>query len=210
VNARQEPGAGHWDQVYASKSPEEVSWFQASPTVSLELIRRSAAPPASVLDVGAGTSFLVDHLLDAGFRPGVIDISAEPLAVVQARLGPRAADVEWHVGDVTRFEPPHAWDVWHDRAVFHFLVDAAARRAYREVLLRSTRAGSTVIVATFGPAGPQRCSGLTVVRYAPEQLAGELGGGFLLEDATWEEHRTPTGVAQQFVYCRFRREPPAP
>jgi hypothetical protein len=140
-----------------------------------------------------------------GYRPTVLDIAAEPLDVVKARLGAAARHVDWLVADVTLFDPPGKWDVWHDRAVFHFLTDSKDRDRYRQNVLRATEAGASVIVATFGPDGPDRCSGLPTVRYAPEDLRRELGPGFELVESAGEDHQTPGGSIQHFVYCRFRR-----
>jgi hypothetical protein len=203
-----QPNAGgreHWAGVYSAKAADSVSWYQAEPALSLELIERAAAAPARVIDVGGGTSFLVDRLLEKGYRPAVLDIAAEPLEVVKARLGSAAKDVDWFVADVTTFNPSTTWDVWHDRAVFHFLTDGQDRSRYRQSLLRATEPGSGVIVATFGPDGPDRCSGLPTVRYAPEDLLREFGAGFELVEAATEEHQTPGGNTQAFSYCRFRR-----
>lgn len=205
VEAGPGPDAGHWAGVYASRSPDSVSWFQPEPALSLSLIRAACEPPARVLDVGGGASFLVDRLLEAGYTPGVLDIAGEPLAIVRKRLGADASRVTWIVEDVTRFAAPEPWDVWHDRAVFHFLNEPRDREAYRRALLAGTRPGSTVIIATFGPEGPLRCSGLPTMRYTPERLAAELGAELELKDHVIELHRTPAGAEQQFVYCRFAR-----
>jgi SAM-dependent methyltransferase len=195
----------HWRRVYATRSAETVSWYQQDPLLSRTLIERAAPPPASVLDVGGGASPLVDHLVSRGYLVGVLDISPEALDVARRRLGAAGDDVDWFVADVTKFRSPRRWDVWHDRAVFHFLVTAEERLAYRAALDGATAAGSTVIMATFGPEGPDRCSGLPTVRYTPEQLAAELGARYSLQGVDWEMHRTPAAVAQQFVYCRFER-----
>jgi SAM-dependent methyltransferase len=197
--------AEHWTDVYATKATDAVSWYQENPLVSLRLIEQSASPPASILDVGGGASYLADRLLPRGYRIGVLDISGEALRIVRERLGAAAAPVEWFVAAVTTFRSPHTWDVWHDRAVFHFLVEESARRGYCDALDLATAPESTVIVATFGPEGPERCSGLPITRYSPELLAAELGPRYELHNVEWELHRTPAGATQQFVYCRFRR-----
>jgi hypothetical protein len=204
-NTESDCGQEHWARVYSTKAADSVSWYQSEPTMSLEMIVRAAAPPARVIDVGGGTSFLVDRLLDMGYRPAVLDIAAEPLATVQARLGRASKNVDWLVADVTMFNPSEKWDVWHDRAVFHFLTDRQDRDQYRQNVLRATEVGASVIVATFGPDGPDRCSGLPTVRYAPEDLRRELGPAFELVEAVGEDHQTPAGSVQPFVYCRFRR-----
>jgi hypothetical protein len=198
-------GREHWARVYSTKAADSVSWYQAEPALSLEMIARAAAPPARVIDVGGGASYLVDRLLEKGYRPAVLDIAAEPLDAVKARLGPEAKRVEWLVEDVTRFNPADTWDVWHDRAVFHFLTNSQDRDRYRQSVLRATRIGSSVIVATFGPDGPDRCSGLPTVRYAPEELHRELGSEFELVETAEENHATPGGSTQPFIYCRFLR-----
>jgi hypothetical protein len=205
VNTESNGGQEHWARVYTTKSVDAVSWYQAEPTLSLAMVVRAAAPPARVIDVGGGTSFLVDRLLEKGYRPAVLDIAAEPLDVVKTRLGPAAKDVDWVVADVTMFNPSEKWDVWHDRAVFHFLTDRQDRDRYRQSVLRATEMGSSVIVATFGPDGPDRCSGLPTVRYAPEELRRELGPAFELVETAREDHQTPGGSTQPFIYCRFRR-----
>jgi hypothetical protein len=202
-----EPNGGqeHWARVYSTKAPDSVSWYQAEPALSLQMILRAAVPPARVIDVGGGTSFLVDRLLAMGYRPAVLDIAAEPLDAVKARLGSAAMRVEWIVADVTMFNPSGKWEVWHDRAVFHFLTDRQQRDQYRRNVLLATEIGASVIVATFGPDGPDRCSGLPTVRYDPEDLRRELGPEFELMEAAGEDHQTPGGSIQPFVYCRFRR-----
>jgi hypothetical protein len=164
-----------------------------------------AIPGARVIDVGGGASYLVDRLLEKGYRPAVLDIAVEPLDVVKNRLGSAAKHVDWLVADVTSFNPSAQWDVWHDRAVFHFLTDVRDRDLYRQSLLRATQIGSSVIVATFGPDGPDRCSGLPTVRYAPEDLHREMGSEFELLETATENHPTPGGSIQPFVYCRFLR-----
>jgi hypothetical protein len=205
VNTDSSGGQGHWARVYSTQAAESVSWYQAEPTLSLEMIVRAAVPPAHVIDVGGGTSILVDRLLEKGYRLAVLDIAAEPLGVVRTRLGPAAEDVDWLVADVTVFNPSRKWDVWHDRAVFHFLTDAQDRERYRQSVLRATGMGASVIVATFGPDGPDQCSGLPTVRYAPEDLRREFGPEFELVETAREDHQTPRGSIQPFIYCRFRR-----
>jgi hypothetical protein len=199
-------GREHWARVYTTRAADSVSWHQAEPAVSMGMIVRATRPPARVIDVGAGTSFLVDRLLEEGYQPTLLDIAAEPLDVVRDRLGPVAKDVDWLVADITTFHPDGIWDVWHDRAVFHFLTNAQDRDRYRQRLLQATTVGSSVIVATFGPHGPDRCSGLPTVRYAPEELHQELGSEFELKETAVECHVTPGGATQGFIYCRFRRE----
>ncbi len=197
----------HWERVWSGCSPEEASWYQRHPSLSLELIRATGAGPRTrILDVGGGASTLVDHLLTAGFlRVAVLDIAPTALDLACQRLGERGGGVRWLEGDVRRFVPPHPFDLWHDRAVFHFLTEKEDRAAYRAALESSLAAGGEAIIATFGPEGPTRCSGLDIVRYGPGGIASELGSGFMLVESREERHRTPAGVEQQFVYGRFRR-----
>lgn len=199
-------GAAHWERVWRERSPEEVSWYQPRPELSLRLLRGADLPAgARVLDVGSGSSTLVDHLLEMGCRPGVLDISAAALEPARERLGERAEEVEWFVGDVRAFDSPHPWEAWHDRATFHFFVEPADRRAYRRVLLDALAPGGAAVIATFGPDGPDRCSGLPVRRHAREDLTGFLLPELRVETCETEDHATPSGTRQQFLACRFRR-----
>ena len=193
----------HWEAVYRSKAADEVSWFQPHAASSLRLIERCAGTDAHVIDVGGGASVLVDDLLDAGYRKlTVLDLAESALAASRARLGARAASVEWIAADITRADLPAArYDVWHDRAVFHFLTDPADRARYVAQVLRAVRPGGHVIVAAFGPGGPLQCSGLDVVRYAPDSLHAEFGAPFRLLGHETERHHTPGGSEQEFVYC---------
>lgn len=195
----------HWARVYSTRAETSVSWYQDEPRVSLAMIARACSPPARIIDVGGGTSYLAERLLVQGYRVGVLDISDEPLKVVRKRLGDAAAEVECFVADATAFVSPHPWDVWHDRAVFHFLTDARDRRKYRKAILAATAPGSQLIIATFGPEGPEQCSGLPTMRYSPADLHRELGPLFELLETEWEDHHTPGGKVQQFVYTRFGR-----
>lgn len=194
----------HWDEVYRNKRANQVSWYRPHLETSLQLIRE-ALPDLSgrIIDVGAGESTLVDDLLAGGYqRIDVLDLSATALGVAQQRLGPLAGRVRWLVGDVTLYPlEPCAYDLWHDRAVFHFLTSPVDRAAYVRQMARSVKPGGHVIIATFGPAGPERCSGLDVVRYSAQALHAELGDGVRLVRHLAEVHRTPAGVDQQFVYC---------
>lgn len=197
----------HWQQVYRTHAPEQVSWYQAAARMSLDLIRRVATDPsAAILDVGGGASTLVDGLLDAGYRDlTVLDLAPEALAVARARLGERAGDVRWIAGDIVAASvPAAACDIWHDRAVFHFLTDAADRARYVAQVKHALRPSGHVIIATFALDGPPRCSGLDVVRYSAESLAAELGKGFDLLEREREEHRTPSGAVQRFQYSLLR------
>ena len=197
----------HWEQVYRTRAPEQVSWYQPEARISLDLIRRVAREPAAaILDVGGGASRLVDGLLDAGYRDiTVLDLAPEALAVARARLGERAGAVRWTAGDITSAElPAAAYDIWHDRAVFHFLTDAVDRNSYLAQVKRALKPGGHLVMATFALDGPPRCSGLDVVRYSAESLRDALGPGFDLIDSVREEHRTPSGAIQRFQYSLLR------
>ncbi|MBV8657673.1 MAG: class I SAM-dependent methyltransferase [Burkholderiales bacterium] len=197
----------HWETVYQTKSADEVSWYRPHLEVSLALIGKAApARDAAIIDVGGGESTLVDDLLAAGYRNlSVLDISQAALDVTQARLGPQAGQVTWMAGDITEVVLPAAqYDVWHDRAVFHFLTEPAQRAAYVAQVRRAVKPGGHVVIATFGPEGPQKCSGLDVVRYDATTLPAQFGAHFALQESTTERHETPWGSAQQFVYCLCR------
>ena len=197
----------HWETVYGNKAVDEVSWFQQHAASSLRLIEGCADKNAHIIDVGGGASVLVDGLLDAGYRNlTVLDLAESALAASRARLGARAQSVQWIAADITRAELPAArYDVWHDRAVFHFLTDPADRARYVAQVLKSVKPGGHVIVAAFGPGGPLQCSGLDVACYAPEALHAEFGAPFRPLGHQTEIHRTPTGQEQEFVYCYCRR-----
>ncbi|UCG52715.1 MAG: class I SAM-dependent methyltransferase [Candidatus Latescibacterota bacterium] len=198
----------HWSKVWAKYRENEVSWFQETPSLSLELIQRHTVDKnVRILDVGGGSSRLVDNLLTSGFvNVGVLDIAAPALEAARTRLGDRASSVEWVVGDVTAYEPLRPWDVWHDRAVFHFLVNAGEQQSYVHSLRRSITPAGVVVIATFGPEGPKRCSGLDVKRRSPDTLGEVFGSDFVLLESHYEIHRTPDGKDQQYVYCVFRRD----
>jgi len=199
--------AEHWEHVYQTKGPDQVSWFQAEAHLSRQLIETLApARSHSIIDIGAGASTLVDGLLDAGYGAlTVLDLSPAALRVARARLSSRATRVEWLAADVLEASlPVQAFDVWHDRAVFHFLTGAADRRRYVEQVLCAVRPGGLVIVATFAEDGPTRCSGLDVARYSPAQLHAEFGTPFALLESHREVHTTPSGATQAFTYCACR------
>ena len=200
----------HWESVYRTKRADEVSWFQREPAVSRDLIQRVAPDRSSrIIDVGGGASTLADALLAAGYHAiTVLDIADRALAQARARLGERASEVQWMAGDVRTIDlPAAAFDVWHDRAVFHFLTDPGDRAAYAAQVLEAVRPGGHAIVATFAEDGPATCSGLPVERYSPEALQRELGEPFALIDSVRELHTTPSGRSQSFVYCVFRATP---
>jgi ubiquinone/menaquinone biosynthesis C-methylase UbiE len=196
----------HWNQIYQTKGPQEVSWYQRHPDVSLALVAASgASKDGGVIDVGGGTSTLVDCLLDAGYtRVAVLDVSSAALAHARARLGRREPEVEWFDADVTTFAPPRRFGLWHDRAVFHFLTEADDRRAYVAALRRTVSPGGSVVMATFAIDGPRTCSGLDVVRYDEQSIVAELGSEFRLQEARRETHTTPWQSEQRFVYFRFQ------
>ncbi|MHB8522088.1 MAG: class I SAM-dependent methyltransferase [Limisphaerales bacterium] len=199
----------HWNQVYHAKGPCDVSWYQAHPAISLALIQASGVgKDQGIIDVGGGASVLADCLLDAGFRTvAVLDISGAALAHAKQRLGARAGAVEWFEADVTAFNPPRRFALWHDRAVFHFLTDQADRRKYVQTLTRTLTTEGHVIIATFALDGPTRCSGLDVARYDAPTMCAELGAGFQLVEQVDETHVTPWEVKQKFSYFRFVRTP---
>jgi cysteine desulfurase len=197
----------HWERLYADGADAQPSWHQERPLASLALIARAGLHRgARVVDVGGGTSRLVDALLDQGLRDlTVLDLSSSALERSRQRLGARAEAVRWIAGDVTTWAPDGAYDLWHDRAAFHFLVAPEQRIAYRQVLLKALRPGGQAVIATFASDGPERCSGLPVIRYEPETLAAELGPTFWLIDATRERHLTPGGQAQSFQFSWLQR-----
>lgn len=186
---------GHWDQVYSTKPANSVSWYQPTPDTSLRTLDDFGVPStASLIDIGGGASSLIDNLLARGWSDlTVLDIAAPAFEVTKARLGDAAGHVRWLVADVTRWSPDRTFDVWHDRAVFHFLNESEERDLYRSALESGTAPGALVVVATFAPDGPERCSGLPVRRYDAAKLAAELGSAFTLEREWREEHRTPGG-----------------
>ncbi|HXE27037.1 MAG TPA: class I SAM-dependent methyltransferase [Stellaceae bacterium] len=197
----------HWNDIYSGKAENQVSWFQVKPERSLELITAAALDhTAPIIDIGGGTSRLADMLLAQGYSDlTVLDIAETGLSRTKARLGAEADKISWIVADITEWQPQRTWKVWHDRAVFHFLTESEAQDAYIAALKRGTAAGSSVIIATFAPNGPERCSGLPVQRYSPATLATRLGADFALYAEDEESHATPFGTTQQFQYAAFRR-----
>jgi len=197
----------HWEGVYTKKGEKEVSWFQENPAPSLELIAQVGATHASaIIDIGGGASRLVDNLIDRGFEDvTVLDLSEAALEAARARMGHRAAQVHWIVADATVWEPVKAYDLWHDRAAFHFLTGDPERAAYVARLERALKVGGYAIIATFALDGPERCSGLPVVRYDPVGLGQTLGRAFQLVDTRQHAHATPWGSDQSFQFSVFRR-----
>ncbi len=201
------PRKTHWEQVYENKEPTAVSWFQPVPEKSLRLIRAAGiATTEPVIDAGGGASTLVDNLVADGFSDvSVLDISAAALERSRARLGDAAKDVTWIVSDVTEFEPERRYALWHDRAVFHFLTEVADRDSYVAVARRALRDDGHLVLATFGPEGPLRCSGLDIRRYDVEGLEKLFGEHFELRQYEIEDHQTPGGAVQQFLYSWWQR-----
>ncbi len=197
----------HWDNVYTTKDETAVSWYQPHSARSLQLIRfASPGGAASVVDIGGGASTLVDDLLISGFIDlTVLDISDASLSRSKVRLGERAAMVAWIVADITQWNPTRQWDVWHDRAVFHFLTEPEHQDAYIAALAAATMPGATVIMSTFALDGPENCSGLPTQRYSSATLARRLGRAFDLTADDHETHTTPWGSEQRFSYAIFRR-----
>jgi len=199
----------HWENVYTTKEPEAVSWYRPHLETSLALIERAApSHSASIIDIGAGESTLVDDLLSRGYENiAVLDISPTALEATKKRLGPLAERVKWIAADITRVDlESFAYDVWHDRAVFHFLTTIEQRAAYVRNVTKAVNPGGHVIVSTFGPEGPTKCSGLEVMRYDAESLHNEFGTRFRLIESLKELHRTPFGTTQQFLYCYCKVE----
>lgn len=199
----------HWEKIYTEKAPDEVSWYRPHLETSLTLIEQAAASRfASIIDIGGGESTLADDLLARGYENlTVLDISQTAIEANKKRLGKAAERVHWLVADITRVDlEACAYDVWHDRAVFHFLTATSDRIAYVRQVAHAVKPGGHVIVSTFGPEGPTKCSGLDVVRYDAESLHNEFGAHFRVLQSSKELHRTPFGTVQQFLYCYCRVE----
>lgn len=197
----------HWENVYQAKAPDKVSWYRPHLEKSIEFIRRSVPNlSSSIIDIGGGESTLVDDLLACGYRDiSVLDISAVAIKFAKDRLGDKAGEVTWLTADVTEVRlPEHRYDVWHDRAVFHFLTEPQQRAIYVRQVAHAVKPGGYVIVATFGLEGPLKCSGLDVARYNADTLHGEFGASFQLLESATELHKTPSGTTQQFLYCYCR------
>ena len=198
----------HWETVFETKAHDQVSWFREHLDTSLKMIVATGiVKESAVIDVGGGNSTLVDDLLDNGFVDvSVLDISAKAISDSKKRLESRAALVNWIEADITTAVlPENHFDVWHDRAVFHFLTDTEDRRKYVELVMRSVKVGGHIIVASFGLAGPEKCSGLNVVRYTADTMHNEFGDSFQLVKSVDETHDTPFGATQEFVYCYCRK-----
>ena len=198
---------GHWENVYSTKGEAEVSWFQETPKPSLDLLALvGATADSAVIDIGGGASRLVDALVAAGFTNiSVLDLSAEALNVARARLGEAGNRVKWIVADATEWEPQQEYDIWHDRAAFHFLNEAQQQKAYIARMKRCLRIGGHIIMGTFALEGPEKCSGLPVTRHSAESLSALLGAAFSLIDSRRHEHATPWGAVQKFQFSTFKR-----
>ncbi|MHA2162932.1 MAG: class I SAM-dependent methyltransferase [Candidatus Thorarchaeota archaeon] len=198
----------HWEEIYNTKSPTEVSWYQKFPFLSLQLIKSTGVEKMQgIIDVGGGASLLVDSLLDEGYEDlAVLDISSRSLDVSKARLGERCDNVQWFIEDVRAFQRNERFHLWHDRAVFHFLTDEKDQRKYIDNLKRSLVPKGYAIIATFAIDGPTRCSGLDVVRYNGETICGKLGPSFEQIGEYDESHFTPGGNEQKFTYFLFKRK----
>lgn len=195
----------HWEKVYQTKSPEEISWIQKVPQTSLDLIDSFNLPKnAKIIDIGGGDSTLVDHLLQAGFTNlTVLDISESALQKVKLRLGDKGVSVKWVVSDITEFEPEESYDLWHDRATFHFLTDEAQIATYKSIAAKSVK--QYLIIGAFSENGPERCSSLPVRRYSSGQLQEQFHHDFANLNCTIEDHITPFGTKQNFVFCSFKK-----
>lgn len=197
----------HWNSVYTTKKPEQVSWFKPHLDRSLAFLEAAnVSQTAGLIDVGGGTSTFVDDLLDRGYMNiTVLDLSSAALDATRTRVGERGSGVKWICADVTNAQlPVGAYDFWHDRAVFHFLQEPRARARYVAAVRKSVKPGGHIVVATFGPHGPEKCSGLEVMRFTPEALHAEFGSDFARVASATETHTTPWGSEQEFVYCYCR------
>ena len=199
----------HWESVYATKASDAVSWYALHLETSLNLIHSASNnKDAAIIDIGGGEATLVDDLIAEGYKDiSVLDISQKAIDVARARLGDPSKRVHWYCADITQATlPQNYFDVWHDRAVFHFLTEESQRVKYVEQVMKSVKHGGYVIMSTFGPEGPEKCSGLDVVRYDAKNLHGQFGKTFKLIQSSTELHKTPMGNTQQFLYCFCRME----
>jgi 2-polyprenyl-3-methyl-5-hydroxy-6-metoxy-1,4-benzoquinol methylase len=198
----------HWERVYQKQSPAEVGWYQAYPEGSLELFNNaSMGTGCRIIDVGGGTSRLSEHLLDRGYQNlTVLDISGNSIEKAKSQLGEKSSSITWIEADVTKYSFNEQYEIWHDRAVFHFLTEAEERKGYINSLNQALKLNGHLIIATFNLDAPPKCSGLSVVRYSPETLQKELGDNFNLVESFLENHMTPSGVSQNFIFCRFIKQ----
>ena len=195
----------HWERVYKKLSSTEVGWYQAFPERSLNLINNTClGTDCRIIDVGGGTSRLSEHLLDQGYQNlTVLDISGNSIEKTKSQLGEKSREINWIEADVTKYNFMDQYDIWHDRAVFHFLTKAEDRKGYINALNQALKLNGHLIIATFSLDTPPKCSGLSVVRYSPESLQNELGENFNLVETSKDNHVTPSGVSQNFIFCRF-------
>jgi ubiquinone/menaquinone biosynthesis C-methylase UbiE len=199
----------HWENVYSTKAVDQVSWYREHLENSLKLILDTGVvKDAAIIDVGGGRSTLIDDLIDNGYVDiSVLDMSSKAIEDSRERLADRSDQVEWIVADITTAElPAGRYDIWHDRAVFHFLTDTDDRRKYVDLMMRSVKQGGNIIIASFGKDGPNKCSGLEVVRYDPSSMRAEFGDDVELVECLRELHETPFATVQDFIYCRFKRK----
>ncbi len=197
----------YWDDIYTKNQPDEVSWFQKEPAISLKIIQNISNNKTQIIDIGGGASVLTDYLLTLGYsNVAVLDISKKAIEHAKKRLAELAVKVEWYVKDITDFIPSHLYDIWHDRAVFHFLVDPKSRGFYVKTLKNSLKAEGYAIIATFAKDGPKKCSGLDIVQYDSLSIQHELGDEFTLIEHQSESHLTPKGNEQHFNYFLFQRQ----
>lgn len=195
----------HWENVYKDKSSHDVSWYQKEPLLSLELIKNSKLTlDEAIVDVGGGASVLIDHLQEKGYiNLAVLDISNNALLSAKNRLGDKADKVNWYEADITQFNSPQTFSLWHDRAVFHFLTNKQDREKYVEVLKKSLKPGGHLIIAAFSIGGPEKCSGLDIVQYDENKMSAALGDDFKLLESRSETHVTPTDKEQRFTYFHY-------
>lgn len=195
----------HWDRIYQKHSPLEVGWYQAYPENSLKLIKNTdRGTDSSIIDVGGGTSMLSKHLLDQGYKKlTVLDISGNSIEKAKSELEEKSNEIKWIEADATKYSFMEQYEIWHDRAVFHFLTKTEDKKGYINSLNQALKLNGHLIIATFSLDAPPKCSGLSVVRYSPETLQNELGDNFFLAETLVEDHVTPSGVKQNFIFCRF-------
>lgn len=198
----------HWENIYQTKGQQDVSWYQAKPNTSLSFIESFDLPlNARIIDIGGGDGFLVDCLLEKGYvNIAVLDISSAAIEKAKARLGEKASLVKWIVADITEFEPDEKYDIWHDRAVFHFLVDDVDIEKYRAVAGRSTHPNGRLVIGTFSESGPKKCSGIEIKQYSETTLNQVFKTYFEIESILFEDHKTPFDTFQNFVFCTFRKK----
>ena len=198
----------HWESIYERKGTKEVSWFQESPKISLELMKSfKLAKSAGIIDIGGGDSFFVDHLLELGFSDiTVLDISEKAIARAKRRLGEKAERVDWIICNVSEFKPTRSYDLWHDRAAFHFLITEAEVNNYIKIISQTIRPGGYFILGTFSENGPEKCSGLPIRQYSEDKMKTLLGNEFERIRCLESEHHTPSGYIQNFIFCGFKHQ----